>query len=736
MKNYIKGTFTKSIFRSDNGFIVGLFRVRETDDEELKHLINRTITFTGYFYELNENERYLFNGYETHHPKYGDQFVVNKYEIVKPEGKDGLVEFLSSDLFPGVGEKTALKIIDKLGLDAIDNIIENPNVLHDIKGVSKQLATKIVKTIIDYEENHKTIVALSNMGFSMRDAINIYNVYGSETLRYIEHNIYSLIEDVDGISFPLVDRVARNSNIEANNEYRIKSAITYIISAICFSNGDSYLEYDLIKNELERFLNLYIDDETFNNYLQELEYQLKIVNFENKYYLYEVFAAEENIVEKTKYLVNKKIDSYPRLDVIIEKIEQKEDIVYNESQKQAIKMALENHISIITGGPGTGKTTIIRAIIEAYRIINKYNNEELITNVALLAPTGRASKRLSLATKIPAMTIHRFLKWNKDLDQFAVNEYNKDNSHLIIVDEASMIDVLLLDNLFKGLNNRIKFVLVGDYHQLPSILPGQVLRDFVQSQKIQTTYLDELYRQSEDSYIPTLANEIRKGNIGDELFESHFDYDFLECDSTLIVPHILNLCQQFLEEGLGYNDYQIMAPMYRGINGIDNLNRQLQKILNQKDNNKSEIKYGDVTYRVFDKVIQLVNLPDDNVYNGDIGIIIDVLSASESTSKKNEIIVDFDGNIVTYHSKDFNQIKHAYAISIHKSQGSEVDIAIIPMCLSYNRMLYRKLIYTGITRAKKKLYIVGNKNAFRMSINNANEQMRKSDLLTKLIHNI
>lgn len=736
MNNYIKGIFTKTIFQGGNGYYIGLFRVKEVGSDELSHLANKTTTFTGYFHELVENDQYMFWGNETHHAKYGNQFVVNKYEIVKPEGKEGLIDFLSSDLFPGVGEKTATKIVEHLGLDAIDKIIQTPELLNNISGISKKLANKITATIIEYEENHKTIVTLNNLGFSMRDSLNIYNVYGSETLRYIEHNIYTLIDDVENISFPLVDRIAKNCNVELNSEYRIKSAIIYVLTTICFKNGDSYLEYDLIKGEVERYLNIYTNDEIFKSYLQELEYQVKIINVDGKYYLYEVYEAEEDIVEKIKYLVEKRPDSYERIDNIIDRIESKENITYNQAQKQAVSLALTNHISIITGGPGTGKTTLIKAIIETYKTINKYTNEQLISSVALLAPTGRASKRLSMASGLPAMTIHRFLKWNKDNDQFAVNEYNKDKSHLIIVDEASMIDVLLLNNLFKGLTNRIKFILVGDYHQLPSILPGQILRDFVLSEKIPTVYLEELYRQSEDSYIPSLANEIKNGNVDEKIFESHFDYEFKQCDLSLIVPNILKLAQSFLDEGLSYNDYQIMAPMYRGINGIDNLNRQLQKVLNPKDKMKSEYKFGDAIYRVNDKVIQLVNLPDENVYNGDIGIIIDVVSSSSSTSKKNEIVVDYDGNIVVYQPTSFNQIKHAFAISIHKSQGSEVDIAVIPMCMSYNRMLYRKLIYTGITRAKKKLYIIGSPRAFSLSINNAGGQLRKSDLLSKIIHNI
>lgn len=736
MEPHIKGIYTSTIFKSDNGYIIGNFKINETNIDDYDSRVGRTITFTGYFHDLTEGDNYLFYGQEVEHIKYGNQFKVIKYERIKPEGKDGIIEFLSSDLFPGVGTVMATSIVNTLGDNALDKIINDRNVLNQVPKLSKKLVNVIYENIIQYEESHKTIISLCDMGFAMKDAISIYNFYGSNTLNYIEHNIYNIIDDIKNISFTKIDQIARLFNMDPINEFRVKAAIVYLMEVITFNNGDSYLEYDLIKNELEKFLNIGITDEVLNQYFDDLEMELKIIRDDHKYYLFDLYEAESNIVETIKYLANKPIDKYKNLNKQIEQLEQDYDITYNDLQKAAIVMALENNISIITGGPGTGKTTIIKAIVELYQKLNKLETKELIDNLALLAPTGRASKRMSESTLLPAMTIHRFLKWNKDTDQFAVNEYNKDNSKLIIVDEASMIDVILLDNLLKGLTKGIKLVLVGDYHQLPSVSPGQVLKDLVISQKIETIKLDLLYRQSEDSYIPILAKEIKDGEVAESTFNERSDYKFIPSPSNKIIFEIKKLVEELIKDEIDYTKFQIMAPMYRGINGIDNINKELQKIINPKSDDIAEYGYGNIIFRVNDKVIQLVNVIDDGISNGDIGIIVDIKQGAFSDSGKTEIYVDFDGNIVKYNPQTFNQLRHAYAISIHKAQGSEFPIVIIPMCLSYQRMLYRKLIYTGVTRAKEKLYIIGEPNAFVHSVRNVIDDERKSDLINKITNNL
>ena len=722
---YIKGNYRKSIFTSDKGYVIGLFKIKETDNEELKMYINKIITFTGYFHELNLDDMYIFKGDVVEHPKYGLQFNVVEYERLKPADEDGLVAFLSSDLFKGIGEKLAKSIVDTLGKNVLDEILKDESCLLLVPKMTSKKAHTIYETLMKYEESHQIIVYLTELGFNMKDALDIYNTYKSETIIHIEHNPYCL---TDFISFLKVDEIALKLNIDAFDERRIKACIIYMMKKLLFTNSDTYLEYDEILESVFNYLKIDLNIDDFDLYLEELINENKIILLDNKYYLKEMYDSEINIINTIKYLENKKIDKL-FLDNRIEELERVNNIKYNDKQKEAIKKSLDNNITIITGGPGTGKTTIIKAICELYQNIFKLSYEELTNRIALLAPTGRASKRMSESTNLPASTIHRFLKWNKETNEFLVNEYNKNDHHLIIVDEVSMIDLNLLDSLFKGLTKNIKLVLVGDHHQLPSVGPGNILKDLIESDLIDTIYLDTLYRTDENSYITTLAHEIKDNNLSDSFLETKGDYTFLKCHS--IKDNLKNLCLQLIAKGYDYKRVQIMAPMYAGVNGIDNLNKELQNIFNPKTN-QNEIKYGDVIFRENDKILQLVNLPEENIYNGDIGIIKNIVKIENKTF----IYIDFDGNLVKYETKDLNKITHGFVISIHKSQGSEFEVVIMLISNSYKRMLYKKLIYTGITRAKRKLILVGDPDAFLYAVNNNSEKNRKTNLLEQLKNNI
>lgn len=734
MDTYIKGRFFKIIYEGDRGYVVGLFKVIETNIDNLKNKINKTIIFTGYFHDLIKGDSYFFYGYETKHLKYGDQFNVTKYEKIKPESKDGLISFLSSELFHGVGPVLATSIVNTLGKESLDLILADVNNLNKVPKLSKKLADQIYHKLIQYEESHKIIVKLCDLSFSLPEALSIYNFYKNNTFYILEHNIYSIIEDVKSISFLKIDQIAQTHKLNQDAKVRIKAVIVYLIMTLTFENGDSYLEYDNLKNELELFLKEKLSEEEINEYFKELVLEKRIIIDDNKYYLFDLYEAETNIIKTIKYLNQKSKNNYEKITEKFEKLEKQDEIEYNDLQKRAIIKALENNISIITGGPGTGKTTIIKAVVDLYKSLNKLNKTELDDQLALLAPTGRASKKISEATGYHAMTIHRFLKWNKETDHFLVNEYNKNKQKLIIIDEVSMVDIILFNNLLKGLTKGIKLVLVGDYHQLPSVSPGQLLKDLIESQKIETTKLELLYRQSEDSYIPMLANEIKKGEVSKKTFHKHSDYLFIGCYANEIIASLKKLVLFLIKKGYNYIDLQIMIPMYKGINGIDNINKELQKVINPPSDLKKEYQYGDVIFRVNDKVLQLVNVPDEGIYNGDIGIIIEI--DSYLGKSKTEISVDYDGNIVTYNSKTFIQIRHAFVISFHKAQGSEFPIVIIPMCSYYKRMLYRKLIYTGITRTKEKLYLLGDPNAFIYAIKNNDRETRKSDLVNKIVNNL
>lgn len=731
MKNYIKGNLQKIIFDNGNGYVIATIKIKETNDDELNDYINKSMTFTGYFDTLNENSSYILYGNIINHPKYGMQYQVDSYEQVKPDDKDGVKEFLCSDLFSGIGEKLASSIVDILGDDALNRIIEDKNCLTLVPKLSIKKANQIYDTLIKYEESHKTIVYLTELGFTMHDALTIYNLYKNNTLREIEHNIYDILDKTDEISFPKVDSVAlKQETYEEIN--RVKSCIIYIMKSLIYKNGDTYLLLDDIKNNVQDYLQDYISDELFDDYLNELSIEGKVIIEDNKYYIVDIYKSEMFIVSKFKRILQKDEKEYKKIDNIISVLEKNNAFTYSDKQKEAIKMSLKNRITVITGGPGTGKTTIVKAIIEAYKSINKISDSEVEEKIASLAPTGRAAKRLSESTGLLSSTIHRFLKWNKENNEFGINEFNKVFHKLIIIDEASMIDINLFASLLKGLTDDIQIILVGDYNQLPSVGPGQVLKDIIESNVIPVIELDLLYRQDEESYIPILSNEI-KNNCVDNLLQPHDDYQFLKCNSASIKSNLCHIAKQIIDKGYNYKNFQIMAPTYLGLNGIDILNKILQEVFNPNDESKKEYKSGNITYRENDKVLELVNMPDDNVFNGDIGIIEEIIPATISESKREEIYINFDGNIIKYLPKDLNKIKHGYAISIHKSQGSEFDVVIIPLCMSYNRMLYRKLIYTGITRAKKKLILIGDPNAFIRGVQNNAEYKRKTNLKEKLL---
>lgn len=726
---YIKGNYSRSIYESGTGYHVGLFKVEDTNNESLGDYIGKTITFTGYFHELNDTDKYLFYGKMVEHEKYGEQFQVENYERCKPEEKDSIIEFLSSGLFPNIGEKKAKRIVDVLGKETLKIILENPDNLILIPTITKKNADVLHEKLKEYEASYATIIYLSDLGFSTKDSMIIYNCYKSKTKETIEENIYKLIEDINTLYFKKIDAIALKNGIEKNSKNRIKAAIIYIMNELSNAYGHSYYYYEEIAKYLFKVLNVSITEEEYINSLKELETDIKIIHKDDRYYLKEMYEAETLIVKRFRLLNSNKETSDKDLEKNIKELEEYFDIKYNEKQKEAIEKSYKRDFLIITGGPGTGKTTILKGICELIRKTNKLSYEKLIDKLALLAPTGRAAKRMSESTLLPASTIHRFLKWSKEKDRFQVNEYNKSKVEYVIVDESSMIDTYLMANLLKGLSSNCKIILVGDDHQLPSVGPGQLLHDLIKSEKLEVVELNELYRQGKNSNIITLAYDIRKQDINENIFNKDEDLTFIKCEDKDVVNAICEVSRTYKD--VSYKDFQILVPMYKGLNGIDEINNKVREIFNEKEKSKKEHKQGDTTFRENDKVIQLTNMPDDNVYNGDIGII----SRIENSSKK-EIHIDFDGNIVKYTPANYINFRQAYAISIHKSQGSEFDIVIIPIVMGYNKMLYQKLIYTAVTRAKKKIYLIGDIDALKLASKNTNSDIRRTTIKEYLINGI
>lgn len=725
--NQIVGKIKSTIYYNEvNGYLVALFRVSKVSDESLKEHLKKSITITGTFLDLKLETLMELNGEFVSHEKFGRQFKVNNYELVMPKENDDIIEFLSSPFVKGCGKKTAEKIVEIYGEDSIEIIKENKYALDKIEGMSESKRDKIYESLLNYSKSSDVILKLKNLGFSIEEAGKIYAKYRDTIVDILENNIYLLNEIVD---FKRLDNIFLNNYEDRYDKRRVKACTLESMKAISLNTGDIYYDKSDVFSILCKLFNLSIDYETYLEYLNELEKELFIVIDDSKCYLQENFQDEIDIAKLLKSIDNKNVKQID-YEEKINKLENNLNIIYNDDQKKAITTALNNNITIISGGPGTGKTTIINAIVKLYIETNKLNNIDLVEQIALLAPTGRAAKKMSSSTGLPASTIHRYLKWNKDHNDFMVNENNKNFQRLIIVDEVSMIDNALFAALLKGVHSYIKLILVGDAFQLPSVGPGLILSDLISSDLFNYVPLNYIYRQSENSYIPYLAREIKNKDLCEEFTVKKDDYNFIITDNKDIRMTIKKIIEAGIKKGYDENNLQILAPMYKGENGIDNLNMMLCDIFNPKESQR-QINYGDVIYKEGDKVLQLVNDTDNNVFNGDIGFIKSIATIN-NPYKKEIVTIDFDGNLVMYQKKDLKNIRHAYAITIHKSQGSEFDHVILPITYHYGSMLYNKILYTGVSRAKKSLILIGDASAFYKGVLNDYGTMRKTTLQEKL----
>lgn len=720
---YIKGKYKSVIFESQTGYKVGLFRVKETSSE-LEDMVNRTITFTGYFHELNTEDVYIFYGEYIMHERYGPQFQVSSYERVEPEGKDAVVEFLTSSFVKGCGEKTAKKIVEVLGENAISLIKEDKNNLLRVGLTERQTAT-IYNSIMNYYDSDATIIYLKSLDFSVKEITKLLNMYGNRAKAIVENDIYSLVDIVD---FAKLDKIYFKI-YEETTEVRILACIEETLKRLTFEAGDTYSHKDEIYSYMLNTFKIDLYD-IFDEYIEKLIHRgiLKVVD--ERYYLMSNYQDEVSIANILYSLYSHDTKMIRNFENLITDAEQEYNIKYNKEQKNAIKEALTNSVTIITGGPGTGKTTIINGLLRMYQYVNNYTDREMNKKVALLAPTGRASKRMSETTNYGASTIHRYLKWNHETNEFGINEYNQTDHELIIIDEISMIDTNLMSSLLKGINPYCKLVLVGDENQLPSVGPGNILKDIISADTYPHVKLENIYRQSDNSFIPILASEIRQKDIVSDIVQKRDDYNFLTADRSKIKPLLDNIVNMCLQKGLTDHDIQILAPMYKGENGIDNLNLVLQNIFNPHNDRLDEVAIGPITYRVNDKVINLVNNIDQNIFNGDIGYIKEI-----NPKKSSEfMVIDYYGNLVTIKREDVITIRHAYAMSIHKSQGSEFNHVIIPITNEYHKMLYNKLLYTGVSRAKKSLVLIGSPEAFHYAVKNTYSIERKTTLKEQIMH--
>ena len=715
---YIKGNVRKILYENDNGYRVGLFKVKETNDEDMTEYSNKTITFNGVFLPLSNDIIYTFYGKLVRHPRYGLQYQVENYEINEIDDNDGIIMYLSSGLFKGIGPKIAKNLVDIFGMETIDAIKKRDTRVLTVSGMTQKKFENLVAELNKSSRDEENILELSKLGLTTKESFLILKKYSENIKKILEDNIYLLQNDID---FKKLDNIFLKTESEFDKR-RVKALIKHLIMTICFDKGDTIVNKEDLYVNINGYFSTPLDVSSYKTYLEELESENEIITINDDIALYYFYETENILANKIKNLSSTTSHiSKKTLDGYIENYEKINNIKLNKDQKDAIKGSLINNFYIITGGPGTGKTTIIKAVVDIYSSINESKEGD----ITLLAPTGRSAKRMMESIGRKASTIHKFLKWNGETETFQVNIYNPSNTKFVIIDEVSMVDIFLMKNLFDGLLNNIKLIFVGDSNQLPSISPGNILYDLLQVKDIERTELSKIYRTKKNSYINDFANDI-KNKVTKDKYESYSDFSFIECNEMHIKQMIKEISLKAIEKGINKESFQVLAPMYKGENGIELLNQVMQSIFNPENVDKKEILIRGIIYREGDKVIQLVNDVDNNIYNGDIGIIESII-----IGQKTIMIVNYNGIKVKYDNKKFEEITHAFAISIHKSQGSEYENVIMVISRSFKRMLYNKLIYTGVTRAKKSLVIIGSTEYLNYGINRDYAENRKT-LFTKL----
>ena len=686
------------------------------------------IVVTGSFGEIQEEEKYRFFGELVNHPKYGVQLKAESYQQEQPTSEQGLIAYLSGEKFPGIGKKTAEKIVDLLGEEAIDRVLEEPTLLEQIPGLNESKQKMILDTVRQNHGMDQVIVGLSRYGFGSQLSFAIYQAYKNEALAIIEENPYQLVEDIEGIGFKRADGIAEQLGIEASSPQRFRAAVLHQIFAQSLQTGNTFIHaQDLLEQTLrllETSRPIEIAPDDLASTIIQLVEEGKIQQEETRLYENSLYFSEWGIASSIERLLSRKKEIvYPekKISKTLRKIEKHLGITYGSSQEEAIKEAIRSPLFILTGGPGTGKTTVINGIVQLFAELNdldlepsKYSDETF--PILLAAPTGRAAKRMNETTGLPSGTIHRLLGLNGREKARSISPKELEGG-LLIVDEMSMVDTWLANTLFKSIPTNMQVIFVGDKDQLPSVGPGQVLHDLLAIDAIPKQELTEIYRQGDGSSIIPLAHAIKNGQLPADFTQNQKDRSFFACDAYKIEPLIAQIVKRAKDKGYTPQDIQVLAPMYRGAAGIDALNKMMQEIFNPNDGTKKEVTFNDTVYRIGDKVLQLVNSPEDNVFNGDMGQIVGITLAKQSEDKIDELVIQFDANEVTYKRNEWNKITLSYCCSIHKSQGSEFQMVILPMVHQYQRMLQRNLLYTAVTRSKEMLILLGEPQAYQTCVN-------------------
>ncbi|EMB54302.1 putative exodeoxyribonuclease V, conjugation transfer protein [Streptococcus mutans 11A1] len=730
MTYYFSGTIDRVIFENTSNFFkIILLEIDDTDSD----FDDFEIIVTGTIADVIEGENYTFWGELTQHPKYGQQLKVERYQRAKPSSA-GLIKYFSSQHFKGIGKKTAEKIIHLYGDDPIDNILEDPDKLESISGLSKANRENLVSKLRLNYGAEQILAKLAEYGLNNKTAVQIFERYKEESLTVITENPYQLVEDIQGIGFKMADKLAEQVGINSDAPQRFRAALVHTLLETSIDKGDTYIEAkELLEKSLfilEEVRQVELDPSQIAQELTQLISENKVQNIGTKIFDNTLFYAESGIHKHLTRILDRPLEkaiSSQDIQTEIKHIQAEFNINYDKAQKNAIQKAIQSKVFLLTGGPGTGKTTVINGIIKAYANLHQIDLQKSDRPIILAAPTGRAARRMNELTGLPSATIHRHLGLNGDSEYQALDDFL--DCDLIIIDEFSMVDTWLANQLFSAIASNTQIVIVGDSDQLPSVGPGQVLADLLKINRLPQVSLTKIFRQSEDSTIVTLANQIRQGRLPTDFTAKKADRSYFEAQSTHIPQMIQKIVSSALKSGIDAQEIQILAPMYRGQAGITHLNKLMQDLLNPL-NNQLEFQFNDLHFRKGDKVLHLINDAQINVFNGNIGYITDLIPAKYTESKQDEMILDFDGTEINYPRNEWLKITLAYAMSIHKSQGSEFKVVILPVTRQSGRLLQRNLIYTAITRSKSKLVMLGEIAAFDNAIKNEGTK-RKTYLIER-----
>ena len=706
-------------YNKENGFAVA--KLQETDKKGLT-------TIVGNLAAINPGESLRLSGRWVQSKRFGEQFRVEMSEVVEPATMHGVKRYLGSGLIKGVGPVLAERIVTKFGLDTLPVIEKTPEKLSEVEGIGPKRIEMIARAWEEQKEIKEIMIFLHGHGVSPGYSAKIFKYYGKESIKVVKGNPYRLAQDIHGIGFVTADKIAQKIGIDPNSSVRVQAGLIYVLNALAEEGHVYYPEKGLTQKAKEI---LKVAPELITDALTALcrkrEIFIEKRNDGNHdpvmVYLAPFYIAETGIAQRLKALRESPLLLRPiHPEKAIEWVEEKLGIGLAQKQKEAIALAATSKILVVTGGPGTGKTTLIMAILRIF--------QQLKLRISLAAPTGRAAKRMSEATGWEAKTIHRLLEYSPKKRAFKRDEVDPLEGDVFIIDEASMVDTLLMYHLLKAIPPHSHVILVGDVDQLPSVGPGNVLKDIIDSGMLTVVLLTEIFRQAQGSTIVVNAHRINQGEfpiLKEMSKDERTDFYFIEEeDPEKILSKIVMLASERIPKHFGFHpirDIQVMTPMHRGVIGVTHLNDELQKAMNP---DRPGINCGSKIFRVGDKVMQMTNNYDKDVFNGDIGWI------SKINEEDREIVIDFEGRLVTYDYSDLDELALAYAISVHKSQGSEYPAVIVPMSTQHYLLLQRNLLYTAITRAKKLVVLIGTKKALAIAIRNNKPQLRCTYLAQRL----